>query len=412
MIAVGPDGVEHEFPDGTSNDVVDKVMKQNYGSTSGSGIPSIPGSGQPAPTVPAQPPPQQTPIDPSHFTASGSIGDTLRSLNQGVSGGLWNPIVAGTKSLISGDPYKDTLAAENLKSAQASQVSPSSNLAMEGLGAVVGPSKLSQVENAARLTANPVSRLLIRGTGGAAEGGAYAGVNAAANQQDTWSATGKGAAVGGPLSVATPMATGIVQHLAKQLPDSLTGAVTPDVPTSADLRAGSGFKPADTYRKADVLDDLQEMQRKANVAKGPSLGDQTSNYLLNQDNWNNLSDAERTAMNNVAKAGPISQIGVAHPNFIGHSLGDVPGVLGVESLMHGEPLQAAAGLGLGLGTHLAAYTIPPRMLKSAQQSAFDEAQRVVGGTPSTPGPVQGWLNNPNINKNLQAILFGQNLQNQ
>jgi hypothetical protein len=385
MIVNGPDGTPHDFPDDATNDEVLKFFGQG-----------------------ASPPAEQ----PSYASQLvGQLAKPLRAFNKGLTGGLWDPAVGGVKSLFgAGSPSQEriqTAAAEQ-------QMGPGASIALEGAGAVAGPGKLMATENAARLAASPLTRLITRGVGGAAEGGAYSGINALANQKDTWDATGTGAAIGGVTSAGFPMVQGIVSHLAKKLPDSITGAVTPDIPTSAGMTdprkyGGYSFISQADKDQAAKLADLEEMQRKSNVAGGPTLGAQTSAHLLNPDNVANLTDAEHAAINNVSQVAPNARMAVQHPNYVAHALGDVPGVLGVESVMHGEPLQAALGLGSGLAAHLGAYKIPPIMLRNAQQSAFDEAKRVIGGTPSTPSPVGDWINNPNINKSIQALILNQTM---
>jgi hypothetical protein len=412
QIVTGPDGIDHEFPDETSDDVIKKVMSQNY-PTSGSGIPSVPGSGQPAPTVPAQAAPPQSPPDPSHFTAMGSIGDTLRSLNQGATGGLWNPLVAGTKSLATGTPYKEMLAAENQKSADAAEVSPVSNTAVSGLGAVVGPGKLSTVEDAARLAPSFTSKLLARLGVGSAEGAAYSEANAAANQQPVVPAIEKGAAIGGPFAVAAPVITSTVGKVGNALPESVGGKAP--VPTAADLRAGPGFKPQSVYDAADKLDVLANMQ--ANLKNSGDQLDTQAAGLLRKDVTTGTSKAdnlgftgpEQDALAKVGTTTPVSSFIQQHPFRAEGMMAPLFEAPMVAFGVHGEPgMATVSGLG-GAGLHLGAYFGSKALEQAGARATLGDAARIIGGVPTT-GATKQAMANPDWQKAMQSLVYNSYLR--
>jgi hypothetical protein len=416
------DGTVHQFPDDATQEEMSAALRGGPPATppsqAGSGQGIIPGSPQAIAQNQAANV-SQPQIDPSHFTVSGSIGDTLRSLNQGLSGGLWNPVVAGTKSLITGAPYSDALAAEQQKSSEAMQVSPGSNLAEEGLGAVVGPGKFSKVESAAQQAPGFFSRLLTRLGGGAAEGSTYAGVNAAANQQPVIPAMEKGAAFGGAGAAAMPVAIKGAGKVWNMLPGA--GGDLPVPLTSAELtdpRRGGGYSFVSNADKATAakLAPLESMQYNASLPSSRPLPSQVSELLdKNITTQQSMADTmgytkdEQDALAQVGKTTPVSTFFVKHPRVAQGTISAVGELPATLMGLHGNLAESAATEAGSIAGHVAAATLPYKMANQGAQDALDQAKRIIAGQPTT---TDRWnaVNDPRVGQALQSILFGQTLQ--
>jgi hypothetical protein len=433
------------------------------GSGSGQGI--IPGSPQAiAQNQAANVPQPQSQIDPSHFTASGSIGDTLRALNQGITGGLWNPIVGATKSAITGDSVKDSIAAENRKSSEAFQVSPGSQIAASALPLIAGvpgvparpsfgaastggqvgvPSitNLSQVENVAQQVPGFARRLLTRLGGGAAEGSVYGGVNAAANQQPiippslhsdlsqgnylnaigdvVTSPMGAGGIVGAGGAAAVPAVTGVAGKVWNALPGKAGDLPIPT--TSAELTdprrfGGYSFVSDMDKAKAAKLAPLESMQYNASLPSSRSLPTQVSEILdKNIHTGQSMADSmgyskdEQDALAQVGKTTPVSSFFVQHPKVAQgtiSAIGELPATL---MGLHGNLAESAATEAGSIAGHVAAATLPYKYASQGSQDALDQAKRIIAGQPTT---TDRWnaVNDPRVGQALQSILFGQTLQ--
>lgn len=381
-----PDGVEHEFPDAASDEVIKKALG-SY--TSGNLSPD--GGNPPAASAPTA---QADSPSFLHRMLSG-WAQQPRILNNAATGGLWDVGVGGLGSLLG----LTSVRGEQAKTDQArAAVGGPASTALDVAGTLIGPGKLS--------TAGKVAGLLPRMAASGLENATLAGGEAALKGEDVTGAAGKAGIVG----AAGPVIGGIAGQAASLLPEALGGKVA--VPTAAGILASGGgkFMSGPQTKAMDKLNILENMQKNADTG-GATIPGQVGGYL-NKDLATGISDAdtagftdaEQKALAGIKGASPVSGFMQRHP-ILSHGAFEAAAQIPALALgASGNVEHALQASGLGVGAHIGSYVLASHAAEAARQAAFDDARRMVGGV-STANSTQDALNNPEWRKALQALMF-------
>src|SRR5579864_321543 len=264
MMVNGPDGTPHNFPDDATNDEILQFFGQ------GTGGPPTSGSAGGGSSVSAQ-------TNQPSFTQRMLSGwaQQPRILGNALTGGGYDILAGLARSALPGGGTigQNIQRQQQMTDAGKSQIGTIPTLALEGTGAILGPGKLSQTENMARMAAPGIQRFATRVAGGALEGETYAGEQAATRGQPVVPAMVKGGLTGAPFAAAVPIFPALVNKIADpRLP----------VPKSADYIPGPGnwsFRSAQDQATADKLATLERSEYNASLPSSRSLPTQVSGML-------------------------------------------------------------------------------------------------------------------------------------
>lgn len=394
MQVSGPDGTLHDFPDDATNDEI-----LNFFNKPASGAPPVAPVGGSPPDASAP----TAPVDQPSFISRMLSGwaQQPRILSNALTGGLSDVVSGAVRSAL---PGGGTMG-ENIRSQQAmteagkAQIGPIPSAALETAGTIMGPGKLS--------IASKAPGLLSRVAGSAAENAALSGFEAGLQGQDVKGATVSGA-IGGAVA---PVAGKVLGALGNKLPESLGGAIVPDVPTGASLRAGRAIKPTDTYRRADLLDQLDTMRYNA-ANTGTTLPTQAKSFIskdigtgLSKADEAGMTPAEQKILSKVGTTTPVSSYMMQHPKVALGVLGPVSELPALVMGLHGNPGGAVAAGLLGGAADIGAFQGANYLANRGARSSMDEVSRAIGGVPSQPGSMQQAMASPEWRKALQALMF-------
>jgi hypothetical protein len=248
ITAVGPDGVEHEFPDGTDQTVIHSVLGKKYGWGSPSSSAPVPQASTPKPAPAAKPVanPQGAANKPDaiddflRFAIKGPVDryraadDIVRMTANGLTGGAADWL----SSKASGTPLEQ----ERAYSEEAAKRAGGAGTVAEIAGTIAGPGKIAEAGAKLLPRLPAVGALLSRPVSqSAAQGAGIGAIDAWGHDQPIGSGAALGAASGLGGDIAARSIAGTVKGAAGLLNPR------PNVPTLAELQAqkNAAYKAAE-----------------------------------------------------------------------------------------------------------------------------------------------------------------------